>query len=225
MNCRISLNALRALFFLAVPVLFSTVAEAAPVKKPAPTPVKQPAPTPVKKTFHEKNFTVSVQPALFLVPIFAASAEARLTEPLGVAILGGIGSFDYERDGERRDARVYAVGAQARFYFLDRRISKGNEPHVGLQALFARGSEDEEYTGFGGVFGKDAWGRGHQLMGGPFVGYKFVAPFGLTAEMQGGILGGSRYSEGGEGNTGLGENSKYEFKWLPIAHFSLGWSW
>lgn len=188
-------------------------------------PAKTASAAPAKKAFEEKNFTVTVQPALFLVPAFAGQAEARLTEPLGVAILGGIGSFVYERDGARRDARVYAAGAQARFYFLDRRISKGNEPHVGVEALFARGSEDEEYTGFGGVFGKDAWGRGHQFMGGPFLGYKFVAPFGLTAEVQGGILGGSRYSEGGEGNTGLGDDSKYEFKWLPIAHLSLGWSW
>jgi hypothetical protein len=202
------------LFFLIA--LFNAGAGAAPAKNPPPAPAK--------KAFQEKNFTITVQPALLFVPLLAGMAEARLTEPLGVALLGGFGSFDYRRDGVLRDARVYAVGAQARFYFLDRRVSKGNEPHVGLQALFARGSEDEEYTGFDGVFGKDVWGRGHQAMGGPFVGYKFIAPFGLTAEVQGGILGGSRYSEGGEGNTGLGENSKYEFKWLPIAHASLGWS-
>ena len=73
-------------------------------------------------------------------------------------------------------------------------------------------------------FGDDVWGRGEQFMAGPFLGYKYVAPFGLTAEIQLGAQAGARYSYGGEGNTGVDDESKWEFKWMPIGNLGVGWS-
>ncbi len=174
--------------------------------------------------FRELNHTLTVQPVLLAVPIGVVMYEVRLTEPLGVSVFGGYGRFDYERDDEQVDATVYGAGMQTRFYFLDRRQSGGNEPHIGLQALWAHGEGEEEDGGLFGVFGDEVWGRGEQFMAGPFVGYKYTAPFGLTLEAQAGMMAGARYSYGGEDNSGVDEDAKWEFKWLPIANIGIGWS-
>jgi hypothetical protein len=175
----------------------------------------------------ERNYTLTIQPALLAVPIAVLMYETRLTEPLGVAVFGGYGQFDYERAGEQVDATVYGAGAQVRFYAFDRHRdarARYGEPHVGLQALWAHGEGDEEDGGFFGTFGDDVWGRGEQFMAGPFVGYKYVAPFGLTAEIQLGAQAGARYSYGGEDNFGVDEEGQWEFKWLPIGNLGVGWS-
>ncbi|HLU70524.1 MAG TPA: hypothetical protein VKZ88_07115 [Fibrobacteria bacterium] len=174
--------------------------------------------------FRELNHTLTIQPVLLAVPIGVVMYEARLTEPLGVALFGGYGRFDYERDGEQVDATVYGAGMQTRFYFLDRRQTGGNEPHLGVQALWAHGEGEEEDGGFAGVFGDEVWGRGEQFMVGPFAGYKYTAPFGLTLEAQAGMMAGARYSYGGEENSGVDEDATWEFKWLPVANVGVGWS-
>lgn len=178
--------------------------------------------------FRERNYTLTVQPVLLAVPIGVLMYETRLTEPLGVAVFGGYGRFDYERDDETVNATVYGAGAQVRFYAFDRhRDSRARfgEPHAGVQALWAHGEGEEEDGGFGGVFGDEVWGRGEQFMGGPFVGYKYTLPFGLTIEAQVGAMVGTRLWDGGEANTGLGEEEdQWEFKWMPIANLGVGWS-
>lgn len=174
--------------------------------------------------FRELNHTLTVQPVLLAVPIGVAMYEVRLTEPLGVAVFGGYGRFDYERDDEQVDATVYGAGLQTRFYVLDRRKTGGSEPHVGLQALWAHGEGEEQDGGVFGVFGDEVWGRGEQFMAGPFVGYKYTAPFGLTLEAQAGMMAGARYSYGGEDNSGADRDAEWEFKWLPIANIGVGWS-
>ena len=175
----------------------------------------------------ERNYTLTIQPILLAVPIAVLMYETRLTEPLGFAVFGGYGKFTYERAGEDVDATVYGAGAQVKFYAFDRHIderAKYGEPHAGIQALWAHGEGDEEDGGFGGVFGDHVWGRGEQFMVGPFLGYKYVTSFGLTGEVQVGAQAGARYSYGGEGNTGIDDEAKWGFEWLPIANLGVGWS-
>jgi hypothetical protein len=178
--------------------------------------------------YQERNHTLTIQPVLLAVPIAVLKWETRLTEPLGFAVFGGYGQFEYERDSETVDATVYGAGAQMLFYAFDRHRdarARFGEPHLGVQALWAHGEGAEEDGGFGGVFGDEVWGRGEQFMAGPFVGYKWTAPFGLTAEVQVGAMAGARLWDGGEGNTGLGEEEdEWEFKFMPIANLGVGWS-
>jgi hypothetical protein len=178
--------------------------------------------------YGERNYTLTIQPVLLAVPIGVIMYETRLTEPLGIAIFGGYGKFEYERDDEQVDATVYGAGIQTRFYAFDRHTdsrARFGEPHAGIQALWAHGEGGEEDGGFFGTFGDDVWGRGEQFMAGPFVGYKYTLPFGLTAEVQAGAMAGARYWDGGEGNTGIGEEENvWEFKWMPIANLGVGWS-
>jgi hypothetical protein len=177
--------------------------------------------------YQERNYTLTIQPALLAVPIVVLMYETRLTEPMSVAVFGGYGSFEYDRAGETVDATVYGAGAQVRFYAFDRHRdarARYGEPHLGVQALWAHGEGDEEDGGFFGTFGDDVWGRGEQFMAGPFIGYKYTAGFGLTAEVQLGAQAGARYSYGGEGNSTIDDESQWEFKWLPIANLGVGWS-
>ncbi len=177
--------------------------------------------------FQERNHTLTVQPVLLAVPIGVAMYEVRLTEPLAFAVFGGYGRFDYERDDETVNATVYGAGAQVRFYAFDRHRdprARFGEPHAGVQALWARGEGEEEDGGFFGAFGDEVWGRGHQLMAGPFVGYKYTLGFGLTAEIQVGWMFGARHWDGGEENSGFDEEAQWEFKTLPIANLGVGWS-
>ena len=176
----------------------------------------------------EKNYTLTIQPILLAVPIGVVMYETRLTEPMSVAVFGGYGKFTYERANEDVDATVYGAGLQLRFYAFDRHVdprARFGEPHVGLQAMWAHGEGDEEDGGFAGMFGDDVWGRGEQFMAGPFLGYKYTLPFGLTFEAQAGAQFGARLWDGGEGNTGLGQQEdEWEFKWMPIANLGVGWS-
>jgi hypothetical protein len=175
----------------------------------------------------ERNYTLTVQPILLAVPIGVVMYETRLTEEMGVAVFGGYGQFEYERDGEQVDATVYGAGTQVRFYAFDRHTdprARFGEPHAGIQALWAHGEGAEEEGGFFGSFGDEVWGRGEQFMAGPFVGYKYTLGFGLTAEVQLGAMAGARYSYGGEGVSGVDDEAKWEFKWLPIGNFGVGWS-
>jgi hypothetical protein len=175
----------------------------------------------------ERNYTLTIQPVLLAVPIGVLQYETRLTEAFGLSIFGGYGQFEYDRAGEQVDAVVYGAGMQTRFYAFDRhRDSRARfgEPHLGLQFLWAHGEGDEEDGGFFGTFGDDVWGRGEQFMAGPFVGYKYTAPFGFTAELQVGAQAGARYSYGGEGNSGVDDEAQWEFKWMPIANLGVGWS-
>jgi hypothetical protein len=178
--------------------------------------------------YTERNYTVTIQPILLAVPLGVLMYETRLTEPLGLALFGGYGQFDYERDGETVDATVYGAGLQLRFYAFDRHVdsrARFGEPHFGIEALWAHGEGAEEDGGFFGTFGDDVWGRGEQFMAGPFVGYKYTLPFGLTAEAQLGWMFGMRYWDGGESNTGLGgQENQWRFKTLPIANLGVGWS-
>jgi hypothetical protein len=178
--------------------------------------------------YQERNYTLTIQPVLLAVPIGVVKLETRLTEPMGFAVFGGYGQFDYQRDGESVDATVYGAGAQLLFYAFDRHRdarARFGEPHFGLQALWAHGEGNEEDGGFFGTFGDEVWGRGEQFMAGPFVGYKYTAPFGLTAEIQLGAQAGARLYDGGEANTGFeDEDDKWEFKWMPIANLGVGWS-
>jgi hypothetical protein len=177
---------------------------------------------------YERNYTLTIQPVLLAVPLGVVKFESRLTEPMGFALFGGYGQFEYERDGETVDATVYGAGAQLLFYAFDRHRddrARFGEPHLGLQALWAHGEGSEEDGGFAGVFGDDVWGRGEQFMAGPFLGYKYTLPFGLTFEVQGGVMAGARLYDGGEGNTGVGEEEdEWEFKVMPIANLGVGWS-
>lgn len=177
---------------------------------------------------YERNYTVSVQPILLAVPIGVGMLETRLTEPMSFALFGGYGKFDYERDGETVNATVYGAGAQLRFYAFDRhrdsRVRYG-EPFLGVQAMWAHGEGSEEDGGFAGVFGDDVWGRGEQFMAGPFLGYKYTLPFGLTFDLGAGVMAGARLYDGGEGNTGVQDaEDEWEFKVMPIANVGLGWS-
>ncbi|HEX2613259.1 MAG TPA: hypothetical protein VHO02_06685 [Fibrobacteria bacterium] len=177
--------------------------------------------------YKERNYTLTIQPVLLAVPIGVVMYETRLTEAVGVAVFGGYGQFTYKRDGEDVDAVVYGAGMQTRFYAFDRHTdsrARFGEPHLGIQAMWAHGEGEEEDQGFFDTFGDDVWGRGEQFMAGPFIGYKYVAPFGLTAEIQLGAQAGARYSYGGEGNTGTDDDPKWEFKWMPIGNLGVGWS-
>jgi hypothetical protein len=177
--------------------------------------------------YQERNYTLTVQPVLLSVPIGVVMLETRLTEANSFAVFGGYGKFDYERNNETVQAKVYGAGFQSRFYAFDRHIDprvRFGEPHVGLQGLWAHGEGEETDGGFFNTFGDDVWGRGEQFMVGPFAGYKYTLPFGLAAEIQAGLMGGARYSYGGEGNTGASDEGTWGFEWMPIANLGVGWA-
>jgi hypothetical protein len=172
----------------------------------------------------ERNYTITVQPILLAVPIGVVMYETRLTEEMSAAVFGGYGKFEYERANETLDATVYGAGAQVRFYAFNRHTDprvRFGEPHAGVQALWAHGEGAWEEGGFAGAFGDEVWGRGEQFMAGPFVGYKYTAGFGFTAEVQVGAMAGPRYTYAS--NSGTGE-AAWDFNWLPIANLGVGWS-
>jgi hypothetical protein len=170
----------------------------------------------------ERVLTLTFQPVLLVVPIFQGSAEVRVSDPWSVALFGGGGSFDYERGGEPVHGSVQNAGAQGRWYPRGR---AAHEPHLGLQVLWAHVNADEDEGGnlIDDTFRQDVYGRGYTVAGGPFGGYKYTAPFGLTAEAQLGMQLAFVLQEDGENNYGVSNQSS---RWtaLPILNFGVGWS-
>lgn len=104
---------------------------------------------------------------------------------------------------------MFEIGASARYYLIG---SFRHGMQVGLEALYLSVSGDMENT--------LAVGKG--LCVGPFIGYKYIASFGLTVDIQGGagytLIGASASDD--DGNSASDSDSDV----LPILNLNIGWS-
>ena len=150
-------------------------------------------------------------PLRLIVPLVELTAEYRVLDHLGVAILVGGGKRDVETGGMTIRGTELEGGAQIRYYPL--RAFSGL--HVGGEVL-------DEYVRFEeplpqNVVGVAAGG----VTAGAFAGYKMLRPSGFTFEAQ---LG-ARYLVVEPPFTGqMPAGALPGSRWLPLLHLNVGWS-
>jgi hypothetical protein len=167
-----------------------------------------------------RRFTLSVSPLWLLFPGIQASGEYRTSPRTGLAVFGGLGrQKEVGENGESDEVSYRDWGGQFRYY--PRGWSR-HAPHFGLQAFWLEaliGSRGEEESIIQGM-----WIEGSLIGGGPFVGYKYVAPWGFTIVTQAGI-------QVGYGTMGISFSEDTEpggdiptLTVLPLVSLHMGWS-
>lgn len=170
-----------------------------------PLPPK-PEPEPVR------NVSLTLSPIHLLLPIFELTAEARVVDHFGLAVLGGFGSVTAENNaGESEKFSAYEVGGQALWYPM----KPFHGLHLGAEALYLKIASDDMNDG-------QVRGTGTGLAVGPLVGYKVLTSGGFTFVAQGGV---EYVAIQAEANDKAGNSAQEdESRWIPLLNLNLGFS-
>ena len=151
----------------------------------------------------DPNISLTFSPLHLFVPMAELTAEIRVSHRVGVALIGGVGTF---RDPDT-NGRISLVegGASARYYAAG---SFRTGLQLGFEALYAHAFTD--------VMNIDVKAAGLALS--PFAGYKWTHSSGFTLE---GELGASYMVARAHAETGqMAEKKAYG----PMLNLQLGYS-
>lgn len=137
-------------------------------------------------------------------PLYASQSVAQVTGEL--KILDNVSVAGVAGYGFRKGEDVTFGGGQVRVY-LNGGFSGGL--HIGAEALYAKLSESSSLDGMINLM--------NGTSAGPFVGYKYTFPFGLTFD----VIGGIRFSEG---RIETGAPGSEDSKLGPLANINVGWT-
>lgn len=173
-----------------------------------------PAPVPATDEADPKHHVALTLGTLYLLlPVVRVAAEVAIVPRVSLALTAGVGQLTIvtdEDDGERkRRIDTWQAGGQANVYLL------GDFEHgmqLGAEVLYAHLALP---SGQGASGQLDGWAVG------PYLGYKFSAPFGLTFNAQLGIEVGTAKVEGESDGERL---TKQQLIPLPILNLNLGWA-
>ena len=162
-----------------------------------------------------RSFSLTISPFHLVLPIVELMGDFRIIDKLSLAAILGIGTIGFDADGDpftgdEDHATVFELGAQVKFYAI------GHFDHalqLGLEILFIYLDATFESRG--------VTGTGSGLAIGPFIGYKYVAPFGLTVDIQAGAQLAGVAATATDGAT-TEEDSTVEF--IPLVNLNFGWS-
>lgn len=160
------------------------------------------------------DFALTVSPLHLIVPMLELTGELRLGEDFGVAAVLGFGRLSDEvtrADGTLEDERltIYEGGAQLRYYLLGN-FEQGLQ--IGVEGLYVYVDRDEDET-------LDASAEG--LTVGGFLGYKYTAGGGFTAEAQ---VGMGYLVVDGRGEASGETTRESDEDTVPLLNINLGWS-
>jgi hypothetical protein len=183
---------------------------------PAPAPAPPPPETP-----NDHSVAILISPIHLILPVVEITAEIRVHERIGVAVIGGIGSIDpyqFQRTQPPPGVKtgrftVWELGGQFVSYPV------GHFDHgmqLGAELL---------YVGVAGTAESatnSASGTGQGLSVGPFIGYKFTAKVGFSLALQGGVayLTARADAKDAQGNTSSTSDSQVG----PLININLGWA-
>jgi hypothetical protein len=174
-----------------------TAPASAIVDAPAAPPAQMAQPAPLPPPADGPRVSLTISPIHLLFPMLEVTAELRVQDRLGLALIGGLGHV--------LGVRVQELGAQARWYVTGH-FARGL--HLGVEALYLRADLADLSTTV----------SGEGLSVGPFVGYKLGWPSGFTLDGQAGVaLVAARARSSGSTSSG-GRTT------LPLLNLNLGWT-
>ncbi len=180
------------------------------------------APVRAAKPKKLKDVSLTISPFHLAAPIFELMGEFRVNDKVGIAVIGGVGQITLENACTTFNGFVigcsaskynaFEAGAQGAYYFL------GDFNHgmqIGAEVLYVHIASN------GGLGGNaKISGNGEGLAVSPFVGYKYVAPVGLTLLAQ---VGPSLLAIRGEAASGTTTGSSSSAVGLML-NLNAGWS-
>lgn len=185
------------IFLGACVALLPSVAAAVPVAPPPPPP--------------ERAIAVTLSPLHLLSPIVEVTGEYRLQPRLGVAATLGVGSVTAKDSADQEHHfSVGEFGGSARYYVTGS-FARGLQ--VGGELMYLLVKLDDSMTTV------RATGDGLSLS--PFIGYKWTAAGGFTAEAQGGL---SVLVAEAHATDGATTASNEQSRVYPLINLNLGWS-
>ncbi|MEZ4318583.1 MAG: hypothetical protein R3F61_13805 [Myxococcota bacterium] len=147
-----------------------------------------------EKEPYDHAVSITNSPLQLVLPIVEVTGEFRLADRVGLGAIVGLGASS--------GLPVGTLGPTFRFYPLGS-FDHGMQVGADLQLVAAATEVAGDLVSAVGV------------TGGPFLGYKIAARFGLTFEGQLGV-GGSYVTGGGGASATVGA--------IPILNLNLGWS-
>jgi len=170
----------------------------------APAPVGAPAGQLEAQAEAGRSVSFTFSPIHLILPVVEVTAELRLAPRIGVAAIAGVGSITHLGD----KYTVLEAGAQLRFYALGS-FQQGLE--VGLETLYVGVSGDN-------LQDTKISGAAAGLAMGPFIGYKYIAPMGLTLEVQAGASYAVIHADTSNGGSSQSQDI------FPLVNLNAGWS-
>jgi hypothetical protein len=159
--------------------------------------------------------SLTFSPLHLLLPVFELTAEVKVGDYCGIALLGGFGSATLEfqgQDDEDITVGLWNLGAQVVAYPLEPFESL----QLGVELQYAHASID------GDLEGRRVSAIGAGFAVGPLVGYKLIVDVGFTFFVQGGVafIAIEGDAEDDEGQTA----STDEKRAIPLLNLNVGWS-
>ncbi len=139
-------------------------------------------------------FSATFSPIHLQFPVLEVTGEARLATKVSAAGILGVGKSD--------DVNLYELGAQLRYYMWG---DFDGGLQLGAEVVYVGATSDEV----------SAVAQGLTL--GPFIGYKYVAGFGLTFDAQ---VGAQYITLRGESGSVTEEDSDI----IPLVNLNVGWT-
>jgi hypothetical protein len=156
------------------------------------------------------SFSLTFSPIHVFLPVMEVTGELAIGDHIGLAAIVGGGAITVERGGSEETFDVFELGAQFRYYPV------GDFDHgmqVGFETLFVHVSGEFEDEGITGT--------GSGLSVGPFIGYKYILPFGLTFDVQAGI---AVDGIAARASNDVGSEEANEVHVSPLLNLNVGWS-
>jgi hypothetical protein len=157
--------------------------------------------------------SLTFSPLHLIGPIFELTAEVRVGDYCGIAVLGGAGSLTRKTsDGDEFTFAVWELGGQVMAYPLEPFESL----QLGVELQYAHVSTDDSLNG------RSVSGTGAGFLVGPLVGYKLLTEVGFTLFVQGGVgfIAIEAEAEDGQGQSASAESRRV----IPLLNFNIGWS-
>ena len=173
--------------------------------QPGAYPVREPPPP-----RELRSVSLTISPLHLILPLVELMGDFRVLDKLSIAAILGFGTVQLTGGFEEERATVFEAGTQIKFYAI------GDFDHamqLGLEALYIHVSATLDASG--------VTGTGSGLAIGPFIGYKWIASFGLTIDVQLGAQLAGIFAEASDGTT-TEEESTTEF--IPLLNLNFGWS-
>lgn len=192
---------------------------AAPYRAPAyPSPSPSPAdalppaePPPPPHPRETAIVTPSISPLHLFLPVVELTVEFRPLAHLGIAVIGGYGSYEFEDRVEDVRVRVLEIGGQVVWY---PQYAFGGL-QLGAEVVWLDVESDEFRNG-------TVLGTATGLAIGPLIGYKLMTSAGFTFVAQGGF---QYVTAQGEASDQFGTvDSAEDEDFVPLLNLNLGWS-
>jgi len=111
------------------------------------------------------DFSITIAPIKLISPIVEGTFEKRMTNKIGLEGIAGVGSYD--------GFFAFTIGGSWRYYLIG---SFEHALQTGVELYYA-------HLGSSNVQGSNVSAAGRGLMIAPFIGYKYIADYGLTLDL------------------------------------------